>query len=88
MRLQTDQESQQNEIKNLNSKYNVEMFSTELWRGKAFTAEQKIREFKKLLYKSKRIEKRKGNRINSNKLIEKATNNLNRTKSIKYGFAS
>ena len=63
------------------------MFSTELWRGKAFAAEQKIREFKKLLYKSKRIEKRKGNRINSNKLIEKATNNLNRTKSVKYGFA-
>ena len=40
-----------------------------------------------MLYKSKRIEKRKGNRINSNKLIGKATNNLNRTKSVKYGFA-
>ena len=45
MRLQTDLEFQQNEIKNLNKKYNVEMFSTRVRGGKAFAAEQKIKEF-------------------------------------------
>ena len=35
MRLQTDLEFQQNEIKNLNKKYNVEMFSTRVRDGKA-----------------------------------------------------
>ena len=38
MRLQTDLEFQQNEIKNLNKKYNVEMFSTRVRGGKAFAA--------------------------------------------------
>ena len=58
MRLQTDLEFLQNEIKKLNKKYNVDMFSTKLRGGKAFAAEQKIREFKKLLFKSKRLHKR------------------------------
>ena len=47
MKLQTDQEFQQNEIKKLNKKYDVEMFSTRRRGGKAFAAEQKIRELKK-----------------------------------------
>ena len=45
MRLQTDLEYLQNEIKKLNKKYTVDMFSTKLRDGKAFAAEQKIREF-------------------------------------------
>ena len=53
MRLQTDQEFQQNEIKKINLKYNVEMFSSQIRGGKAFAAEQKIREFKKILFKTK-----------------------------------
>ena len=53
IRLQTDLEFRQNEIQNLNKKYNVEMFSTRVRGGKAFAAEQKIREFKKLLLKMK-----------------------------------
>ena len=53
MRLQTDQEFQQNEIKKINLKYNVEMFSSRIRGGKAFAAEQKIREFKKILFKTK-----------------------------------
>ena len=57
MRLLTDQEFQQNEIKKLNQKYNVEMFSTKLRGGKAFAAEQKIREFKKILFRSKKLHK-------------------------------
>ena len=57
MRLQTDQEFQQNEIKKLNLKYNVEMFSSRLRSGKAFAEEQKIREFKKILFKSRSLHK-------------------------------
>lgn len=39
MRLQTDLELQQNEIKRLNKKYNVEMFSLQERGGKAYAAE-------------------------------------------------
>ena len=60
MRLQTDLEFQQNEIKKLNKKYNIEMFSTRVRGGKAFAAEQKIREFKKLLFKIKSLYKKMG----------------------------
>ena len=41
----------------VNKKYNVLMFSTKMRGGKAFEAEQKIREFKKLILKSKRLYK-------------------------------
>ena len=59
------------------------MFSTRVRRGKAFAAEQKIREFKRLLLKNKVIEKRIKNRIKLNKFILKAANNLNNTKTAK-----
>ena len=42
MRLQTDLEFRQNKKKRLNTKYNVDMFSTRLRDGKAFTAAQKL----------------------------------------------
>ena len=45
MRLQTDLEFKQNEIKKLNDEFNVDMFHTKIRGGKAFAAEQKIREF-------------------------------------------
>ena len=57
MRLQTDLKFLQNEIKKLNKKYNVDMFSTKLRGGKAFAPKQKIREFERLLFKSKRLHK-------------------------------
>ena len=44
MRLQVDQEFQQLQIKDLNKKNNIEMFSTSIRGEKAFAAEQKIRE--------------------------------------------
>ena len=46
MRLQVDLEFQQNKIKNLNKKYNVEMFTTKNRGGKAYVAEQKIENLK------------------------------------------
>ena len=87
MRLLTDLEFKQNEIKKLNEQYNVEMFHSKVRRGKAFAAEQKIREFKNFLLKSKRFEKDKGKRIKLNDLIKKAAQNMNETISTKYELA-
>ena len=53
MRLQIDLEFRQNEIKKLNKKYNIEMFSDCVCGGKAYATKQKIRNFKKLLFQSK-----------------------------------
>ena len=71
MRLQTNLEFQQNNIRKLNNKYNVDMFSTRLRGGKAFDAEQKIREFKKLLLKTKSLYKKAKKQIKPNKIIKK-----------------
>ena len=87
MRLQTDLEFQQNEIKKLSKKYNVEMFSLKTRGGKAFAAEQKIRKFKTLLFKSKLLHKAtKSKRLDSKKLIRNAAQNMNKTISQKYGY--
>ena len=51
MRLETDLEFNQNKIKELNKKLDVDMFHTRLRGGKAFAAEQKIRELKKNSFK-------------------------------------
>ena len=87
MRLQTDLEFKQNQIKKLNDEFNVEMFHTKVRGGKAFAAEQKIREFKKNLLRSKRFEKSRKNRIKPNDLIKKAAQNMNETISTKYQLA-
>ena len=87
MRLQIDLEFNQNKIKALNKKFDVEIFHTKIRGGKAFAAEQKIREFKKILLRSKRFEKIKKNRIKPNQLIKNAAENMNKTVSAKYGIA-
>ena len=51
MRLQKDLEFQQNKIKELNKKFDKTQIK--LRGGKAFAVEQKIREFKKNLLRSK-----------------------------------
>ena len=84
LRLQTDLEFQQNEIKKLNKKYNVEMFSTRLRGGKAFAAEQKIREFKKLLLKVKTFYQKSKTKFKPYEIIRKVTANMNKTKTVKY----
>ena len=83
MKLQVDQEFQQIKIKDLNRQNNVEMFSTSLRGGKAFAAEQKIRELKT------RISKLKGQKlkITPKKIIEISTANMNIQPSKKYGFS-
>ena len=82
MRLQTDLEFNQNNIKQLNQKFNVEMFHTQLYGGEVFAAE-----FKKILLRSKRFEKMKKIRIRPNQLIKNAAENMNETVSTKYGLA-
>ena len=57
MKLQTDQELKRQKIYDLNKKFYVDMFTMSLRGGKAFAAEQNIREFKNILLRSKRIEK-------------------------------
>ena len=60
------------------------MFHTRIRGGKAFAAEQKIREFKKLPLKMKNIIKKEKKRIKSNDVMKKITYNMNNTKSQKY----
>ena len=86
MRLQTDLEFNQNKIKELNIEFDVDMFHTRLRGGKAFAAEKKIRELKKIFLRSKRFKKLRKKRIRPNELIRKAVQNMNETISIKYGF--
>ena len=87
MRSQTDLEFKQNKIKKLNDEFDIQMFHPKVHGGKAFAAEQKIREFKKILVRSKRFEKSRKNRIKPNDLIKKATQNMNETISTKYQLA-
>ena len=83
MRLQVDHEFQQVKIKDLNELNNVTMFSTSLRGGKAFAAEQKIRELKT------RIAKLKSQKLKilPKKIIEISTANMNIRPSAKYGFS-
>ena len=89
MRIQIDLEFQKNEIKRLNKKYNIEMFSRNIRCGKAFKAELKIREFKKLLFKSEKLHKATSTkRMEPLKIVKKVTENLNNIRSQKYGYPS
>ena len=84
MHLQADMEFQKNNKKELNKKFNVEIFSTETRGGKAFAAEQKISELKKRIPKLNLI-KSKG--ITPLNLIKELTENMNKTESGKYGLS-
>ena len=87
IRSQIDLEFKQNQIKKLNNEFNVDMFHTKVCGGKAFAAEQKIGQFKKILLRSKRFEKNSNNRIRPNDLIKKAAQSMNQTISAKYQLA-
>ena len=87
MHLQTDLEFKQNQILKLNNEFNIEMFHTRLRGGKAFAAEQKIREFKKLILRGKRLEKQQGRRLTPIELIKKVTLHMNNVNSTKYELA-
>ena len=73
MRLQVDNEFQQVKIKDLNDQNSVEMFTTSVRGGKAFAAEQKIRELKTRISKIN-AQKLK---IARSKIIQNSTLNRN-----------
>ena len=80
MRLQVDNEFQQVKIKDLNDENNVEMFTSSVRGGKAFAAEQKIREPKtrKSKLNSQKL------KITPTKIIQNSALNMNNMKSVKY----
>ena len=83
MCLQTDLEFNQNKIKELNKKFDIEMFHTQLRGGKDFAAEN----LKRFYYEANDLKKWKKKRIKPNDLIRKAAQNTNETIFTKYGFA-
>ena len=74
---------QQVRIKDLNELNNAEIFSTSLRGGKAFAAEQKIRELKTRISKLNSQELK----ISPKKVIKISTANMNIRPSKKYGFS-
>ena len=83
MRLQVDNEFQQVKIKDLNDENNVEMFTSSVRGGKAFAAEQKMRELKTKILKLN-AQKLK---ISPAKIVQNSTLNMNLMKSTKYGLS-
>ena len=80
MRLQVDNEFQQVRIKDLNEMNNIEMFTTSVRGGKAFAAEQKIRELKT---RTSKLNAQKL-KISLTKLILNSVINMNNVPSEKY----
>ena len=83
MRLEVNNEFQQVKIKDLNVQNNVEMFTTSVRGGKAFAAEQKIRELKTRISKLN-AQKLK---ISPKKVILNSAANMNNVQSEKYGLS-
>ena len=83
MRLQVDHEFQQVKIKDLNYQNNVEIITTFVRGGKAFAAEQKIRELKSRISKlnSQKL------KISPTKIILNSANNMSSVQSEKYGLS-
>ena len=84
MRLQIGQEFKQRKVFDLNKKYNVDMFSTAVREGKAFAAEQKLRELKKRISKIKAIEKNSSKKISPYQIITKSVENMYSLPTAKY----
>ena len=78
MRLQVNNEFQQVKIKDLNDANNIDMFNSSIRGGKAFDAEQKIRELKTRIAKIN-AQKLK---ISPAKIIERTTLNTNLIKAL------
>ena len=84
MRIQVDNEFHQVKIKDLNDENNVKIFTTAVRGGKAFAAEQKIRELKTRISKFN-TQKLK---ISPVKIIPGSTANMNLKKNLKIWFVS
>ena len=83
IRLQTDQEFNQNEIKEIAKEYNVVHFNSRVNDGHAVRAEQKIRELKNRLKSFKHM--LKSGKLKPKEALKKATKNMNIYPTRKYG---
>ena len=83
MKLQFDNELQQVKFKDLDSENKVEIFTFSVRGGKAFAAEQKIRELKTKIA-NLNAQKLK---ISLTKIIQNSALNMNIMKSEKYGLS-
>ena len=83
-RLQVDNEFQQVKIKDLNDRYNVMMFTTNLSGGKAFAAEPKIRKLKSRTSKLKAISDKTKVKIPLVTIVKQSADNMNDVKSEKH----
>ena len=83
MRLLVDNEFQEVKIKDLNDENNVEMFTSSVRGGKAFAAEQKIRELKT------RVSKLNAQKLKFSpaKIVQNSALNMNLMKSVKHGLS-
>ena len=83
MRLQVDDEFQQVKIKDLTDENNVEMFTSSVGGGKAFTAEQEIRKPKTGIsrFNAQKL------KISPAKIVQNSTLITNLIKSVKYGLS-
>ena len=86
--MQVDNEFQQVKIKYLNDKFNVTMFTTSLGGGKAFAAEQKIRELRSRISKLRAISDNQKAKILAVTIIKQSAENMNNVKREKYGISS
>ena len=86
-RLQVDNDFQQVKIKDLNDKLNVTMFTTSLRGGKAFAAEQKIKELKSRISKLRAISNKQKAKIPAVTIIKQSAENMNNIKKEKYGIS-
>ena len=80
MRLKADNEFQKVKLKHLNNENNVDMFTSSVRGGKAFAAEQKIRELKTRISKLNA----QSLKVSPSKIIQNSTLNMNLMKSVKY----
>ena len=86
--MQVDNEFQQVKIKYLNDKFNVTMFTTSLGGGKAFAAEQKIRELRSRISKLRAISDNQKAKILAVTIIKQSAENMKNVKREKYGISS
>ena len=86
-RLQVENEFQQVKIKDLNDRFNVTMFTTSLRGGKAFAAEQKIRELKSRVSKLMATSEKTKAKIPVVTIVKQSAENMNNVKSKKNGIS-
>ena len=81
MRLQTDQEFNQNETAEINRKYKFLHYNSKLNERRVIDVEQKIRELKS---HPRNFKKRKKGNLKPNEALKKITNNMNMLPTRKY----